>query len=283
VAEKSFTLKARDGYALGATWFEPESPRAVVVVNPAMAVPQVYYASFARWLAARGLAALTYDYRGIGRSAPQPWNAFDTTILEWAAKDVPAAIDEAAGKGLPLFVVGHSVGGQVMGVVPGVERAAGMVLVTAQSGWWGHWPLLGIPGRLGLGALWFGGMPLAARAFRRLPMKALRQGEDLPMGVALQWARWGRRRDYVASETGREPYGKVRAPILALSFADDPFAPKASVDALLDLYASAPREHRHLTPKQAGARAVKHFGYFKSSIGEPVLWPMAAEWIESRV
>jgi predicted alpha/beta hydrolase len=43
-----------------------------VLIAPATAVPQGYYAKFARYLAAtQGFRVVTLDYRGIGRSKPE--------------------------------------------------------------------------------------------------------------------------------------------------------------------------------------------------------------------
>ncbi len=71
VTASAVTIPARDGYPLGATLHLPcQVPFGLVLVHAATAVPARYYAPFAAALAGRGLAALTYDYRGIGASRP---------------------------------------------------------------------------------------------------------------------------------------------------------------------------------------------------------------------
>src|ERR1700753_2609140 len=63
------TFPAEDGYQLGATLFLPLGPkRHAVLINSATAVPRKIYRKFAGYLARRGFAVLTYDYRGIGDS-----------------------------------------------------------------------------------------------------------------------------------------------------------------------------------------------------------------------
>ncbi|HJY42761.1 MAG TPA: alpha/beta hydrolase [Steroidobacteraceae bacterium] len=52
------------------TFARAPAPLAAVVVPSAMGVTQNFYARFAEWLAARGYLAATFDYRGIGQSAP---------------------------------------------------------------------------------------------------------------------------------------------------------------------------------------------------------------------
>jgi len=64
------TLPAADGYLLGATLFLPRigARHHAVLINSATAVPRKIYRGFAAYLARRGCAVLTYDYRGIGDS-----------------------------------------------------------------------------------------------------------------------------------------------------------------------------------------------------------------------
>ncbi len=63
------TFPAEDGYALGATLFLPRGAKQhAVLINSATAVPRKIYRKFATYLAHRGSAVLTYDYRGVGDS-----------------------------------------------------------------------------------------------------------------------------------------------------------------------------------------------------------------------
>ena len=63
------TIPATDGYPLGATLFLPRgAKRHAVLISSATAVPRKIYRGFAGYLAHRGCAVLTYDYRGIGGS-----------------------------------------------------------------------------------------------------------------------------------------------------------------------------------------------------------------------
>ena len=62
---------------------------AVVVVRPATATPQRFYAGFAEAIAARGAATITYDYRGTGRSG-DPRRLRHLGMRNWMSEDVPA-------------------------------------------------------------------------------------------------------------------------------------------------------------------------------------------------
>jgi predicted alpha/beta hydrolase len=269
-------LPATDGYALAATRYGPAAPlERVVLVSPATGVKRRIYDAFARFLAARGMGVLTWDWRGIAGSRPSSsLRGFRATMRDWAERDLAGAIDWAAREhpGARLFAVGHSFGGQGIGLAPNAGRLAGMVTVAAQSGWWGHWPR---PARYAYAGLWHVAVPLATSLFGYFPAKRLGAGEDLPAGVALEWARWCRSRDYLGDYAG---HAALTAPILALSFSDDAFAPWTAVRWLHERYGSTDLTHRHVRPAEVGAREIGHFGFFRPGVAPP-LWDEAAEWI----
>lgn len=62
-------LAAADGEMLAAYRFDPPgAAKASVVIAPAMAISQSFYANFAAWLAGQGYTVWTFDYRGTGES-----------------------------------------------------------------------------------------------------------------------------------------------------------------------------------------------------------------------
>lgn len=114
------SFPATDGYALTGTLFLPRgAKRHAVLINSATAVPRKIYRGFASYLAHRGCAVLTYDYRGIGDSRqpamvgynrPKSLVGFKASMSDWATQDVTAAVRwmRERYQGLPLAYVGHS-------------------------------------------------------------------------------------------------------------------------------------------------------------------------------
>jgi predicted alpha/beta hydrolase len=270
-------IPARDGHALEGDLFLPAgTPRAAVLVAPAMGVPRGYYGPFAAYLARQGLAALTVDYRGIGGSRAGPLRGHPATLRDWGERDLGGAADLLAARvpRVPLLWVGHSVGGQLLGLLDDVPLA-GAVLVGAQSG---HWRLWSGVWRWRIFLLWYALIPVLVPALGRLPAFVLGGGEDVPPGVAREWAEWGRKRDYLmsyAAPRGGRGFARLAAPVLAYAVADDPFAPQRSVEALLEFYAKAPTELRVIRPAALGVRHIGHFGFFRARF-EPTLWRDAA-------
>lgn len=266
-------VTARDGYALAGDLFLPgEAPRAAVLVAPAMGVPRGYYARFAAFLAGQGMAALTVDYRGVGGSRRGGLRGLPATLRDWGERDLAGAADHLAARvpGVPLLWVGHSVGGQLLGLVEDVPLA-GALLVAAQSG---HWRLWSGAWRARIFLLWHAVIPGLVPLLGRLPAAVLGGGEDVPPGVAREWAAWGRRRDYVMSYArplGGRGFARLTAPIVSYAIADDRYAPERSVRELLGYYRAAPTELRVVRPEALGERHVGHFGFFRARF-EETLW-----------
>ncbi len=272
--EAELRLRARDGVALAATFHRGTGPDCVVVAG-ATGVKRQFYTPFARFLVARGFSVLTFDYRGIGGSRPEgPLRGFQARMQDWGTHDLDAALAWVVDTAKPrrLLVVGHSVGGQMFGLAEHADLVDAGVFVGSQSGYWGHWPL---GTRLGIGALWYGLIPTLSPMFGRFPSRRLGLGEDLPRGVAEQWARWGRDKDYLmrGDSKRREQFAQLRLPLLMVSLDGDLFAPHAAVDALASFYSGAKVERRRL----AKTPTTGHFTLFRP--GDPRVWGDIADWL----
>src|SRR5260221_11741973 len=98
-------------------------------------------------------------------------------MREWALLDAGAARRDVPGN---VLVVGHSFGGQALGLLPEAERIRGALLVGAQSGYWRNWPPLG---RLWMGPTTHVGPDPVPRPFGHFPGPRPGFGEDLPPRV----------------------------------------------------------------------------------------------------
>jgi predicted alpha/beta hydrolase len=255
---------ARDGRPLAGTLFAPAQPRGSVVLASAIAVRRRLYAPLAEHLAEAGLAALTFDYRGMGDSRDGPPRRSAARLHEWGELDLAGAFDWMVGRhpALPLQLLAHSLGGQLFGLVEDAP-VAGAVFVAAQSGSWRLWR--GLP-RLGLFALWHLVVPGLARTLGYVPMSAFGQGEDLPGSVGAEWARWCRHPDYVwsyAGPRGGMGFARWSGPLRCYAISDDGYAPRPSVEALMAMYSRARAELRVLRPRDVGAERIGHFEPFR--------------------
>ncbi|MEZ4360461.1 MAG: alpha/beta hydrolase [Kofleriaceae bacterium] len=281
--ERACQIPATDGLLLGATTFEPAAPgpRRAIVMASATGVKRVRYREFARFLTRHGWSVVTFDYRGIGDSREGRLKELKHTMFEWGSKDLAGVISWIDARWAPstIAAVTHSIGGQVLPFAGNHDRLSAMIAVGSQKGYWKVFK--------GWGALlcvtFFRLMPLLVRLLGYMPMR-LAGCEDLPPEAAREWSRWGLHHDFVDRE-GRSlnhHHAAFSAPVLALSFADDPYAPPAAVDKLLEFYRGATCEHRHFSPPDLGVKEIGHSGFFVGPASE-TLWRQALAWLSQAV
>lgn len=281
----TFRVVADDGVELAADVYLPAgAATAKLLLGPAMGVPRRFYASFLGELARHGIASMVLDYRGIGGSRTRPVHHEPARLSDWGERDLAAATAALAdlhvdglGRAAPSLFVGHSVGGQLFGLLRRAPFRAAL-LVGSQAGYWRHWRG---PSRVAMAALWFGAIPLFTRTLGYLPMRAFGQGEDIPAGVAREWAAWGRDRRYVgvrAAQIDEPGYTHWRGALRAVSIADDGYAPEVAVRALAASYRAAEVEVMRMRPGDVGARRIGHFGWFHPR-HRHTTWAEARAWL----
>jgi len=277
-------IETNDHFRLAASVFRPIEPRGeapIVLICSATGVKRGYYAHYARYLAEHGFLAVTFDYRGIGDSRPHTLNKFRARMHEWGEKDINAVIGwiQKIYPKRSIVAVVHSVGGQVLGLAEKCKHLAAVVMVGSQSGYWRLWPF---PLNYGLFLLWYALIPVLSTLLAYFPSRLFGMGESLPAGVAMEWASWGRAPKYLLSKQHPpKHFAHVEAPILALSFSDDTFAPARATDELLTFYPNARIEHRHLTPRDIRVQSIGHFGFFKDKFRD-TLWQATLVWLRER-
>lgn len=274
-----FTVSARDGFPLAVTKYMPSYvPAGLVIIASATGVAQPYYRRFAEYLAGQRFITLTFDYRGIGKSLRRSIRGFHAQMHEWGEQDLAGIIDYVRlqhHEHRP-FLLGHSAGGQMIGMQDHLPEVRGVVTLGTQSGYWGHWSGLGKIGMWGFSNVL---VPALTATVGYLPMRALRQGENLPKGVAQEWAGWCRHPDYLFS-SGRaslQNYADYRGPVLAITATDDGYAPPAAMSWLADKYVNAKLRKLVLDPKTAGQK-IGHFGYFRPRL-EAVVWEPVKQFL----
>ncbi len=255
-AAERVEFSARDGLPIGGTLFRASAPIGrALQIQAAAGVPQEYYAKFAAYLAGRAITVLTFDYRGIGRSRPRTLRGMHARMRDWALLDAAGALDFLAGAapGAQLMVVGHSFGGVSTALLPQAARLAAVLMVGSQSGYWRHWPPLG---RCWMWPAVHVALPLVPRLLGYFPSSRLGFGEDLPAGVAIEWARWCRHPQYLVGALGaHDAFARFSAPLRAYAAFDDAFA-----------------------PRDVGVDRIGRFGFFRERFRDK-LWREAADWL----
>lgn len=273
-------ITASDGQQLVATVYSRAGAATWLVINSAMGVRRRFYRHLAAHLAEHGIGVVTYDYRGMGDSVPAAGSYRWIRLEDWGRKDFPAVVRWLRDRHAParVAVLGHSVGGQLLGIAPEVREVDALVGIAAQSGYWRHWD--GVE-RAKVFALWYAAIPLVTAVTDRFPAARLGLGQDIPSGVARQWAEWGRDPEYVRSRwVGPRPqyHDEVRCPLRTYLAAGDDLAPERAVRAWHDWFPNAERELVPLGARNAAGRTIGHFGFFDPEIGADQ-WPGLADFI----
>ncbi|WP_147110436.1 alpha/beta fold hydrolase [Tateyamaria sp. syn59] len=276
VTDRALAFKTEDGAELVGRLYRPDQrPFAAVVLNSATGVPQTFYTHFARWLAAeRGMAVLTYDYRGTGRSASGPMRQVKADMTDWGIRDQVAARRAIRREvpGTQLWIIGHSLGAMLLPNQPELDDVVRVIGVA--SGIVHHndhpWPYRAVALNF-----WFTLGPLATLLCGYLPGRVLRMGEDLPAGVFWQWRKWCTSRDFYDADLGPRlpaPDWNSPATVRLHAFTDDDLIPPAQTARLARVYGVEPVV---IDPKAHGLSAVGHVGAF--SRRNRALWPVLLE------
>jgi predicted alpha/beta hydrolase len=276
------TLVCADGCRIDASRY-CGGERAAVLIAPALGVPRRFYEPFARFLAGRGYDVLTIDYRGTSGSG-QGCDVAAIRLVDWGRLDLDAALRHlwSESKATRRVLVGHSLGGQLPGLTAESEGLSAMVLIGASCPYPPLYPL--IP-RLRMLLLWCVLVPWLSRGRSHFPARRIGFSSiDIPAGAMRDWARWGLSRNYLFDpahglDTAR--YAALELPLLAYSFADDDYAVRPAVDALLARYSSARIDRRHIGRPIDGSR-IGHFGYFSAKMRDS-LWLHTADWLDRNV
>jgi predicted alpha/beta hydrolase len=276
--KESIEVQAQDGYPISVTGFVPTTWNGkVVLINSATGVKQRYYSDFALWLSEQGFRVFTYDYRGIGNSKPASLRGFVAYMHEWGILDYHAVLKHLfAGYPEAQFtVIGHSVGGQLIGMSPLSENVDKIVMIGAQTPFWKNFPM-----RKTMFTFWYFMIPLFTKLFGYFPATKLRLFEDLPAEVALEWARWAKHENFIFDDLPfmKDRFSAIHQTALMVSFSDDELAPIAAVEDLKRHYKNLKWDHWRLKPEDILQNEIGHFGFFKKKFSR-ALWGETLSWI----
>jgi predicted alpha/beta hydrolase len=252
----------------------------VALVHCGAGIAAARYGHFAAFLAQARLPTLTYDYRGIGMSRPAALRGFKATLEDWSELDCAAAVSwlRARFPRAEMIGIAHSVGALLLGGAANAGEQARLALIGGHTGYYGDYAKRY---RLPMRVFWHALMPAITGVVGYFPARRLGIGDDIPAGVALQWA--ARRSPELRPAAAAPGAARVRSllercaalerPALVVSISDDAFATAAGVGRLMACYPRlSPLQRIEFTPADAGVRRIGHFGFFGRRTGA-ALWP----------
>ena len=246
-------------------------PKAAVVIHGATGVPHQYYGRFAQWLAEQGFAVLTYDYRGFGASYGARSSA---TMAIWGLSDQPAAqaFMEREFPGVPVWIVGHSLGGLMLPFQKSARRVARLITVASGPVHFSDHPL---HMKLGATMLWHTLGPAMTAALGKMPGWLIGGKTDLPAGVYWEWRRWCTTRGFYLDDVGRRlpapDFSAFAGDARIVAVADDAMVPPEAVWRLMQLYPEAMKQQHVVRATDHGLGRIGHVAVFHPR--NAVVWP----------
>ena len=281
---ENVTVTCTDGYSLSGRFYQSKqsTKNLPILLCPATGITQGFYHNFIEWLTEQGSDVLVFDFRGIGDSLYSSLRDSNASIQDWGLLDIPAAIQtllEKTGQE-QVTLLGHSAGGQLLGIVSNYEKVAQVIAISGSTG---H--VKGLKGRTKrMAPVMFNLVfPVSTLIKGYGATKMLGMGENLPKNVAKQWAQFCSKPGYVMNAIGKtifeDYHAKVNCPITVYWSSDDEIATEANVKDLLRLYPNANTDMIELEPQKHNHKAIGHMMMFKKS--HQNLWPIMAEKIYS--
>jgi predicted alpha/beta hydrolase len=259
-------IPARDGYMLSANLYMPkEVSKGFVQIHCGTGIPQKVYSNFASFLAENGFTSLTFDYRGIAESAPRFLKDSDAKISDWGRLDMSGVFDWVLSNfpNQKKIIAAHSMGGQMVGLMDNHKKIDQLFFIASSTGYWRD---MSSPYKWMPAFYWYFMIPIHTKLFGYVNAMKVKQGENLPKGVALEWRKWCTNPDYFEPEFGKtlNPvfFDQITTPIKSIQIQDDPLANKTTANKLLKYFKNAKIEIEEINPKNYGVEKIGHTGFF---------------------
>ena len=261
--------------------YENSNSNTVLIIASAMGVKQSFYQNFAEFASSNNISVITFDYSGIGKSLTGNIKKHKEFLHDWGNQNLEMVIRNAIEKfpNHTKVVLGHSVGGQLIGLAPSSVHLDKIILVSAQSGFLGFWK--GID-KVKMFLNWYLLFPTLTYFIGYMPSKRFSKMENLPANVAKEWAKWCRNPNYLFDYFSEEKtfFNKIKCAVTSISFDDDFFAPKKSVDWLNQKFQNVTLIRKHFFPNDVNVTKIGHFDLFKSNFKNSI-WKFLLEEIKN--
>ena len=258
----------------------PGPARAAILLMPAMGVAARYYDPLLMHLAQQGLSAAVMDLQGLGASSVRASRQQNFGYRELLEEDWPAALraTRQVFGGVPLYLMGHSLGGQLSCLFLGQQAAAppvaGLILCASGSVYYRRWA-----------SSWANSIKLLAltqlaaaisAVLGYFPGHRLRFGGLGGQRMISDWAAQARTGNYSVQGSPLDWEGglrKLTLPVLSITLDSDTLAPDSAADHLNEKLTQAP-----LTRRRVPGTGLNHFSWVKQP-GSVV--PQIVQWLDN--
>jgi len=279
--KETITIKCKDDFQLVGTLYTPSSIVGAIMMAPATGIKRGFYNSLATYLAEQGYGVICFDNRGIGDSKEGNIKKLDASLIDWGRIDMSAVLSrlQAAFPNQKYHLIGHSAGGQLVGLMENGMELTSMFNFACSSG-----SLRNMNYPFKLQAHFFMNMfiPVSNLLFGKANVQWMGMGEPLPKHVANQWRKWCNGQGYVETDFGKaiksHNYDDLNFPSFWLYATDDTIANYKNVKDMMRVYSTSKGELLGLNPKDHGTKEIGHMKFFSSKNRE--LWKYPLDWLK---
>lgn len=277
------TITCRDHVDIsGQIYIPSQTPKGAIMIAPATGIKQGFYAKFATYLAEQGYGVITYDNRGIGRSLQGRVSKSKASLQCWGEQDATAVLDNLinAFPNTKYHLIGHSAGGQLVGLMPNSKSLSSVFNYACSSG---RLKNMTMPYKLKAHYFMNFYIPVSNLIFGHTKSQWVGMGEPLPKKVARQWQLWCNGQGYVKTAFGKTVfehlYDDLDIPSLWVNASDDEIAINENVADMISVFSKMKHnaQTKTLTPTEHEVKDIGHMKFFSSK--RQSLWPLATDWL----
>lgn len=277
---RDIAVICKDNTPISATVYHPNAPAmGAVMIGPATGIKRQFYGAFASFLCEQGFGVITFDNRGIGESVDGSVSESNASLIKWGEQDMPAVLDalKMYFPEVPYFLVGHSAGGQLLGLMHNVHDLTAFCNFGSSSG-----SLRNMRKSYLIKAHFFMNVfiPISNLLFGHTKSHWVGMGEPLPKHVAQQWQRWCNGEGYVKTAFGREvtdhQYHNISMPSKWLLATDDDIANITNVHDMISVFPKMNAEVEQLSPRDHDVDTIGHMKFFSRTCKH--LWPKVSDY-----
>ena len=278
--KQDISICCADAVSLRATLYQPAVlTKGAIMIAPATGIKRQFYTHFASALAQKGFGVLTFDNRGIGDSLVGDIARSSADLVQWGEYDMPAVLEQlkTSFPSTSYYLIGHSAGGQLIGLMYNCADLSAVFNVAASSG-----SLRNITGFFWLKARFFMSIliPVANFLLGYTPAQWVGMGEPLPRGVARQWATWCSGSGYVKMALGKEVqqhwFDIFSGHMMWMFAEDDPIAVQPNVEEMMNVFSRARSTMLRIKPEEYARKEIGHMKFFSRATQQ--LWHLPVDF-----
>lgn len=276
-------ITCADGYVLAATAYAPKDKsllKGAIMIGPATGIKRQFYSHFASHLASNGYGVICFDNRGIGGSRSGSHKDSDATLQCWGEKDMPAVFEhlKVTFPNTHYHLIGHSAGGQLVGLMNNAMDLTSMFNVACSSGQLSNMtPINKVRAHFFMNVF----IPISNTLFGHTKSQWFGMGEPLPKAVARQWQEWCNGEGYVKTAFGKSIkthlYDELSFPSMWINADDDDIAINENVADMISVFPKMEAKTLTLTASEHGLAEIGHMKFFSRK--SQVLWQHAVIWL----